>query len=213
MVNIHFNEQHSSLAFRLEDIREVETIKFIIAMRTITLLVFLTNLLILSGCNSTPSNGTNEPPSLPSPNTKEMGSKQVQEPEPNLPQELPTPTIQSESGISIPAVQGSYCWGGMCADYAGDVKLLEGKVPVSVLVGENISINLGTDVPPNEFTLVEYVNGEARPISLREGTFRFAQEKGTHYYGAFVGWSSPKNSQVSLGDTSFAFVIRGVEKK
>ncbi|RAI93629.1 hypothetical protein DET54_10985 [Paenibacillus pabuli] len=216
LVNTH-NEQHSSLAFRLEDIGEVNKIKIFITMRTIISFVFLTTLLILSGCNPTPSNGTNQPPSLPSPNTKkaEVGSleEKAQEPESNLPQELPTPTIQSESGISIPAVQGSYCWGGMCADYAGDVELLEGKAPVSVLVGENISINLNTVVPPNEFALVEYVNGEARPISLREGTFQFAQEKGTHYYGALVGWSSPKNSQVSLGDTSFAFVIRGVEKK
>ncbi|OAX50771.1 hypothetical protein gpAD87_21440 [Paenibacillus sp. AD87] len=217
MVNIHFNEQHSSLVLRLEDIREVGKIKFIITIRTLASLVFLTTLLILSGCNPTPSNGTNEPPSLPSPDTKEAElsslEENAKESGPNLPQELPTPTIQSESGISIPAVQGSYCWGGMCADYAGDVELLEGKVPVSVLVGENISINLSTDVPPNEFTLVEYVNGEARPISFREGSFQFAQEKGTHYYGAFIGWSSPKNSQVSLGDSSFAFVIRGVEKK
>ncbi|MEO2260915.1 hypothetical protein ABGV43_28835 [Paenibacillus amylolyticus] len=142
-----------------------------------------------------------------------MGLKQVQEPEPNLPQKLPTPTIQSESGISIPAIQGSYCWGGMCADYAGDMELLEGQLPVSVLVGENISIHLGTNVPPDEFTLVEYVNGKARPISLREGSFQLSQEKGTHYYGAFARWTSPQNSQVSLGDTSFAFVIRGVEKK
>lgn len=217
MVHMRRNEQHSSLFLRLEDIREVAKINFFITIRILASLVFLTTLLILSGCNSTPSNGTNEPPSLPSPNTKEaeVGSleENAKEPGPNLPQELPTPTIQSESGISIPAVQGSYCWGGMCADYAGDVELLEGKVPVSVLVGENISINLNTDVPPNEFTLVEYVNGEARPISFREGSFQFAQEKGTHYYGAFIGWSSPKNSQVSLGDTSFAFVIRGVEKK
>lgn len=217
MVHMCRNEQHSYLVLRLEDIREVDKIKIFITVRTLASLVFLTTLLILSGCNPTPSNGTNEPPSFPSPNTKEteVGSleENAQEVESNLPQELPTPTIQSESGISIPAIQGSYCWGGMCADYAGDVELLEGKVPVSVLVGENISIHLSTDVPPNEFTLVEYVNGEARPISLREGSFQFAQEKGTHYYGAFVGWSSPKNSQVSLGDTSFAFVIRGVEKK
>ncbi|WP_413375691.1 hypothetical protein [Paenibacillus taichungensis] len=193
----------------------MDKIKFFITMRTLTSLVFLTTLLILSGCNPTPSNSTHGIASPPTTNAKEaeMGSTHAQEPELNLSQELPTPTIQSESGISIPAIQGSYCWGNMCVDYAGDMELLEGKVPVSVLVGENISINLGTDVPPDEFTLVEYVNGEARPISLREGSFQFAQEKGTHYYGAFVRWSSPKNSQVSLGDTSFAFVIRGVEKK
>ncbi|OME95920.1 hypothetical protein BK124_19715 [Paenibacillus amylolyticus] len=101
----------------------------------------------------------------------------------------------------------------MCADYAGDMELLEGQVTVSVLVGENISIHLGTNVPPDELTLVEYVNGVARPISLREGSFQLAQEKGTHYYGAFARWTSSQNSQVSLGDTSFAFVIRGVEKK
>lgn len=134
MVNMHSNEQHSSLAFRLEDIREVDEIKCFNTMRTLISLVFLTTLLILSGCNPIPSNGTNEPPSLPSPNTKEaeVGSleENAKEPGPNLPQALPTPTIQSESGISIPAIQGSYCWGNMCVDYAGDVELLEGKVPV-----------------------------------------------------------------------------------
>ncbi|WP_440116808.1 hypothetical protein [Paenibacillus sp. QZ-Y1] len=128
-------------------------------------------------------------------------------------QGLPTPVIQTESGAPIPAIQGNYCWESMCADYAGDMELLEGQLPVSVLVGENISIHLGSNVPPDEFTLVEYVNGEARPISLREGSFQLAQEKGTHYYGAFARWTSPQNSQVSLGDTSFAFVIRGVENK
>ncbi|WP_127547279.1 hypothetical protein [Paenibacillus amylolyticus] len=46
--------------------------------------------------------------------------------------------IQTESGTPIPAIQGSYCWESMCADYAGDMELLEGQVPVSVLVGENI---------------------------------------------------------------------------
>jgi hypothetical protein len=215
MVNIHRNEQHSSLAFRLEDIREVDTIKIFNTMRTLISLVFLTTLLILSGCNSTSINGTNGTASPPTTNPKEaeMGSKQVQEPEPNLPQKLPTPIIQTESGISIPAVQSSYCWSGTCADYVGGMDLLEGHTPVPVLVGEKKSIDMGIDIPPDEISISEYVDNRNQPITSMDGTFQLPKEPGTYYYGAFVRWSSPQDSQISLGDTSFAFVVRVVEKK
>ncbi|WP_411735865.1 hypothetical protein [Paenibacillus sp. M2] len=41
----------------------------------------------------------------------------------------------------------------------------------------SLAFHLDTNVPPDEFTLVEYVNGKARPISLREGSFQLEQEK------------------------------------
>lgn len=144
-----------------------------------------------------------------------MGSleENAQEPESNLPQELPTPTIQSESGISIPAIQGSYCWSGTCADYVGGKGLLKGHTPVSVLVGEKVSIDMGIDIPPDELDLFEYVEEKIKPLTLTKGSFHLPQEPGTHYYGASVRWTSSQDSQISYGSTSFAFVIRVVEKK
>ncbi|SEK84869.1 hypothetical protein [Paenibacillus sp. OK003] len=142
-----------------------------------------------------------------------MGSKQVQEPESNLPKKLPKPTIQSESGISIPAIQGSYCWGGTCADYVGGKDLLKGHTPESVQVGEKVSIDMGIDIPPDELDLFEYVEEKIKPLALTKGSFHLPQEPGTHYYGASVRWTSSQDSQISYGSTSFAFVIRGVEKK
>ncbi|WP_405171765.1 hypothetical protein MHI12_05270 [Paenibacillus sp. FSL H8-0280] len=138
-----------------------------------------------------------------------MGSKQIQQPEPHLPQKLPTPTIQSESGISIPAIQGSYCWGGTCADYAS--LNFEGNSPVQVLVGEDLSIDMGIDILPDEISISEYVDNRNQSITSTDGTFQLPKEPGTHYYGAFVRWSSPQDSQISLGDTSFTFVVRVVE--
>ncbi|WP_339806988.1 hypothetical protein MKY66_05355 [Paenibacillus sp. FSL R5-0766] len=167
-----------------------------------TTLVFLSTMLILSGCNSTPSNVTKE---------IEMGLEQVQESESNLPQKLPTPTIQSESGISIPAIQGSYCWGGACADYAS--LNFEDNTPVQVLVGETLSIDMGIDIPPDEINISEYVNKRNQSITSTEGTFQLPKEPGTHYYSAFLRWSSPQDSQISLGDTSFTFVVHVVESK
>lgn len=215
VVNTHLYKQHSSLTSRLEDIREVDTIKIFNTMGTLISLLFLTTLLILSGCNPAPSNGTNGTASPPTTNPKEaeMGSKQVQEPEPNLPQKLPTPIIQTESGISIPAVQSSYCWSGTCADYVGGMDLLEGHTPVPVLVGEKISIDMGIEIPPDELEMFEYVDNRSQPITSTGGTFQLPMEPGTYYYRAFVRWSSPQDSQISLGDTSFAFVVRVVEKK
>ncbi|QLG42497.1 hypothetical protein HW560_33175 [Paenibacillus sp. E222] len=209
------SEQHSSLAFRLEDIREVNKIKVFITMRTKISFLFLTTLLILSGCNSTPSNSTNGTASPPATNAKEaeIGSKQVQESEPNLPKKLPTPTIQSESGTSIPAVQGSYCWSGTCADYVGGKDLLKGHTPMSALVGEKVSIDMGIDIPPDELDLFEYVDEKIKPLALTKESFHLPQEPGTHYYGASVRWTSSQDSQISYGSTSFAFVVRVVEKK
>ncbi len=140
-----------------------------------------------------------------------MGSKQVHEPEPNLPQKLPTPTIQSESSISIPAIQGSYWWGGTCADYAS--LNFEDNTPVQVLAGEDLSIDMGTDIPPDEISISEFVDNRNAYVTSSDGTFQLPKEPGTHYYGAFVRWSSPQDSQISLGDTSFTFVVRVVEKK
>lgn len=140
-----------------------------------------------------------------------MGSKQVQEPEPNLPLKLPTPTIQGESGISIPAIQGSYCWGGTCVDYAS--LIFEDNSTVHVFAGEDLSIDMGTDVPPDEISISEYVDNRNPSISSTNGTFQLPKEPGTHYYGAFIRWSSPQDSQISLGDTFFTFVVRVVEKK
>ncbi|OMF63594.1 hypothetical protein BK141_17845 [Paenibacillus sp. FSL R5-0765] len=140
-----------------------------------------------------------------------MGLEQVQESESNLPQKLPTPTIQSESGISIPAIQGSYCWGGACADYAS--LNFEDNTPVQVLVGETLSIDMGIDIPPDEINISEYVNKRNQSITSTEGTFQLPKEPGTHYYSAFLRWSSPQDSQISLGDTSFTFVVHVVESK
>lgn len=213
VVNTHLYKQHSSLTSRLEDIREVDTIKIFNTMGTLISLVLLTTLLILSGCNHTSINGTNGTASPPTTNPKEgkIGSKQVQEPEPNLPQKLPTPIIKSKSGISIPSVQGSYCWSGTCVDYAS--LNFEDKSPISVLAGEEVSIDMGIDIPPDEISISEYVDNRSQPITSTGGTFQLPKEPGTYYYGAFVRWSSPQDSQISLGDTSFAFVVRVVEKK
>ncbi|MGC5776669.1 hypothetical protein [Paenibacillus pabuli] len=179
--------------------------------------MFLTTLLILTGCNPTPSDSTNGTASPPTTNAKEseMGllEENAQEPGPTLPQELPTPIIQTESGISIPAVQSSYCWSGVCADSVGGMDLLEGHTATPVVVGEKVSIDMGIEIPPDELELYEYVENQIKPISSTDGTFQFPKEPGNHYYGAFVRWSSPQDSQISLGDTSFAFVVRVVEKK
>ncbi|WP_419891262.1 hypothetical protein [Paenibacillus xylanexedens] len=178
----------------------MDEIKFFNTTRTLTTLVFFSTLLILSGCNPTPSHSTKK---------VEMGSKQVQEPEPNLPLKLPTPTIQSESGISIPAIQGSYCWGGTCADYAS--LNFEDNTPIQVLAGEDLSIDMGIDIPPDEISISEYVDNRNQSITSTDVTFQLPKEPGIHYYGAFVRWTSPQDSQISLGDTSFTFVVRVVE--
>ncbi|WP_418040533.1 hypothetical protein [Paenibacillus xylanilyticus] len=186
----------------MEYIGEVFEINFIHSVRVWTTLTLLGSVFLLSGCNPNQYNTNNveNPPS---------GTSQRN----NLPTELPTPIIQSVSGTPIPAVKGSYCWEGLCVDYAGDLELLEGITPVTLLVGEDVSIHMGTDVAPDEFTLVEYVDGKAHRVSLTAGSFQLAQETGIHYYGAFARWSSPKDSNVSLGDTSFAFAVHLVEKK
>ncbi|WP_426641828.1 hypothetical protein [Paenibacillus illinoisensis] len=164
--------------------------------------MLLGSVFLISGCNTNQYNVTNEGnPSHATSNRK------------NLPKELPTPMIQTASGSAIPAIQGSYCWEASCADYAGTMELLEGITPVTLLVGEDVSIDMGTDVAPDEFTLVEIVDGKAHRVSFTAGSFQLAQETGIHYYGAFVRWSSPKDSNVSLGDTSFAFAVHLLEKK
>ncbi len=201
-VNTHSSEQHSSPAFRLEYIGEVFEINFIHSVRVWTALMLLGSVFLLSGCNTNHYNMNNveNPPS---------GTSQHN----NLPTELLKPIIQSVSGSPIPTVQGSYCWEGLCVDYAGILELLEGITPVTLLVGEDASIDMGTDVAPDEFNLVEYVDGKAHSVSLTAGSFQLAQETGIHYYGAFARWSSPTDSNVSLGDTSFAFAVHLVEKK
>lgn len=201
-VNTHSSEQHSSPAFRMEYIGEVFEINFINSARVWTTFILLGSVLLLSGCNTNQynMNSVKNPPSGTSHRN-------------NLPTELPKPIIQSVSGSPIPAVQGSYCWKGLCADYARDLELLEGITPVTLLVGEDVSIDMGTDVAPDEFTLVEYVDGKAHRVAFTAGSFQLAQETGIHYYGAFVSWSSSRDSNVSSGDTSFAFAVRLVEKK
>ncbi|WP_095288747.1 hypothetical protein [Paenibacillus sp. 7516] len=132
-------EQHSSAAFRMEYIGEVFEINFIHSVRAWTTLMLLGSVFLLSGCNTNEYNMNNV--ENPPPGTSQRN---------NLPTELPKPIIQSVSGSPIPAVQGSYCWEGLCIDYAGDLELLEGRTPVTLLVGEDVSIDMGTDVAPDE---------------------------------------------------------------
>jgi hypothetical protein len=72
---------------------------------------------------------------------------------------------------------------------------------------------MGIDIPPDEISISEYVDNRSQSITSTGGSFQLPMEPGTYYYGAFVRWSSPQDSQISLGDTSFAFVVRVVEKK
>ncbi|MCW3795248.1 hypothetical protein OM416_26950 [Paenibacillus sp. LS1] len=176
--------------------------KSLTRMQTFISLIFLTTVLLLAGCNTTPINSTNEPYSAPANHQKEV------EPDPTLPKELPTPIIQTASGISVPAVQSSYCWGSKCADYVGGITMLEGTTPTPVLAGEKVTIEMDIPIPPDNVMMYEYVGDQSREISSQDGTFHLPQEAGIYYYGAFVNWSSKEDQQVSLGDTSFAFSVQ-----
>lgn len=107
---------------------------------------------------------------------------------------------------------GTYCWssrtGGMCVDTAGAVELMKGETPIKVQPGETLELVMDDTPSPDEQHLVQSL-GPARQtdIALNSSTFTAPEDAGIYYYDYSVWWHDKENTDISLGDAHYAFVI------
>ncbi|MEH7236804.1 hypothetical protein [Bacillus sp. JJ1562] len=146
------------------------------------LLVFLSGILItLAGCG-----GNNS--------SKLTGSKP---PETNI-------QIGNET---YPTVLGTYCWSSTCVDTAGPEALLEGKEPIVVHPGEEITLVMDYEPMPNEVHVAYYTGDNETEVKVENHRFTAPEEKGVYYYSYGVWWMDEKEENVSNGDAFYAFAL------
>ncbi len=125
-------------------------------------------------------------------------------------EEPPKATIQI-ANKSYSTTLGSYCWHsngkGICADTAGPVELLEGKKPIEVKAGEQITFEMNYEPKPNEIHVSQINNHKETEIHVENNRFSAPMEKGIYYYSYGTGWMDEKQENVSNGDAVYAFVI------
>ncbi|MGN7942310.1 hypothetical protein [Virgibacillus sp. 6R] len=122
----------------------------------------------------------------------------------------PKATIQI-ANKSYPTTLGSYCWHskgeGICADTAGPVELLEGKKPIEVKAGEQITFEMDYEPKPNEIHVSEIYNNKESEVPVENNRFSAPMEKGIYYYSYGTWWMDEKQENVSNGSAVYAFVI------
>jgi hypothetical protein len=77
---------------------------------------------------------------------------------------------------------GSYCWKERCVDTAGPVELLEGKKPIKVKPGEDVTIVMDYEPKPNKFHFTQIHENRETEVVLEDNRFAAPTEKGIYYY-------------------------------
>ena len=102
---------------------------------------------------------------------------------------------------------GSYCWTKGCADTAGPVELLEGKDPVTVKPGENLSLGMDFEPKPTEYYLSYFRKETETDVAFKNNVFTAPKEKGLYHYAWSVRWQGEKAGDYSQGDAFYAFAL------
>ncbi|WP_172370611.1 hypothetical protein [Sporosarcina jiandibaonis] len=122
--------------------------------------------------------------------------------------EKPPKTVVKIKNDTYATVLGSYCWKNMCADTVGPHKLLEGKEPIKVSPGEEITIEMDYNPQPNEIYVGQMENkNDSTEVKIENNRFIAPMEKGVYYYIYSVMWMDEKEANVSHADAYYAFVI------
>jgi hypothetical protein len=106
---------------------------------------------------------------------------------------------------------GTYCWQGdrkaECVDTGGPVELLEGKGPIKVKSGENITFVMDYEPKPNEFHVVQISNNKETEVMVKDNRFTAPTQSGVYYYSYGVWWMDEKEANLSHGDAFYAFIL------
>ncbi|MFT4416448.1 hypothetical protein ACLM5H_21530 [Fredinandcohnia humi] len=119
-----------------------------------------------------------------------------------------TITIGTETYETI---LGTYCWKngnkGICVDTAGPEDLLEGKDPIPVKPGEEITFVMGYEPKPNQISVMQFSENGETEVDVKDNRFTAPTEKGIYYYSYGVWWMDEDQENVSNGDAFYAFAI------
>jgi hypothetical protein len=106
---------------------------------------------------------------------------------------------------------GTYCWSStfqsVCVDTAGPVELLEGKKPIEVAPGEEITFVMDYEPQPNEIHVSYFKEDVETEVEVKNHRFTAPEEKGVYYYAYSVWWLDEKEEHVSKGDAFYAFAL------
>ncbi|MEH7387187.1 hypothetical protein V7147_17495 [Bacillus sp. JJ1521] len=123
----------------------------------------------------------------------------------------PPETMVEIGDETYPTKLGTYCWKskfkGVCVDTAGPEALLEGKDPIIVQPGEEITFVMDYDPLPNEVHVAYYMGDKETEVKVENHRFTAPDEKGVYYYSYGVWWMDENEENVSNGDAFYAFAL------
>jgi uncharacterized lipoprotein NlpE involved in copper resistance len=121
--------------------------------------------------------------------------------------EKPPKTLIKIGNETYETTLGSYCWKGRCVDTAGPVELLEGKKPIKVRPGEDVTFVMEYEPKPNKFHIVQLKENRETEVVVEDNRFVAPIEKGTYYYSYGVWWMDENEANLSHGDAFYAFAL------
>jgi uncharacterized lipoprotein NlpE involved in copper resistance len=121
--------------------------------------------------------------------------------------EKPPKTLIKIGNETYETTLGSYCWKGRCVDTAGPVELLEGKKPIKVKPGEDVTFVMEYEPKPNKFHIVQLKENRETEVVVEDNHFVAPIEKGTYYYSYGVWWMDENEANLSHGDAFYAFAL------
>jgi len=123
----------------------------------------------------------------------------------------PPETVIQIGNETYPTKLGTYCWStsntSECVDTAGPEGLLEGKEPIVVPPGEEITFIMNYEPLPNEVHLAIYNGDKEKEVKVVNHRFTAPAEKGIYYYSYGVWWMDENEDNVSNGDAFYAFAL------
>ena len=103
--------------------------------------------------------------------------------------------------------QGTYCWGGRCADMVSPEEIMAGKGTIKVAANEEIKLVMNYKPNRIEAHLSNFKDGVPTDVPMKDLRFHAPSEPGVYYYAASFWWMVPNQPITSEGSSSYVFAI------
>ena len=113
----------------------------------------------------------------------------------------PPKTVIMVGDKTYETMLGSYCWRSECVDTVGPLELLEGKEPVKIKPGEEVSIVMDYKPKPNEFYFGQIDDSKEIEVEIINNGFKAPAEKGIYYY-VYSVWMMRKRTYLMAMHTT-----------
>ena len=124
-----------------------------------------------------------------------------------VPSKPPTLTA-TVNDKNIQVFQGTYCWGGTCADMKYPENLIAGVEAVKIKSGDKIKLKFSYKNPTTIRASIYSSNNDFKDIKVENYIVDVPKERGIYNYYISGFWQKGANKNAGLGSSDYVFKVK-----